>query len=51
MKIIITNNLDDHQKKVIHELWNAEYPKNLTHQNLSDFENYLNALPTNITNC
>lgn len=44
MKIITTNNLDDHQKKVIYELWNAEYPKNLTHPNLIDFENYLNAL-------
>lgn len=44
MKIITTNSLDGNQKKVIYELWNAEYPKNLTHQNLSDFENYLNAL-------
>lgn len=44
MKIITTNNLDNHQKKVIYELWNAEYPKNLTHPNLIDFENYLNAL-------
>ena len=44
MKIITTNNLDNQQKKVIYELWNAEYPKNLTHPNLIDFENYLNAL-------
>lgn len=44
MKIITTNSLDSNQKKVIYELWNAEYPKNLTHKNLSDFENYLNAL-------
>ena len=44
MKIITTNNLDDHQKKVIYDLWNAEYPKNLTHSNPIDFENYLNAL-------
>ncbi|MHB1145979.1 MAG: GNAT family N-acetyltransferase [Lutibacter sp.] len=44
MKIITTNSLNSNQKKVIYELWNAEYPKNLTHQNLSNFENYLNAL-------
>jgi ribosomal protein S18 acetylase RimI-like enzyme len=44
MKIITTNSLDNLQKKVIFELWNAEYPKNLTHRNLDDFENYLNAL-------
>ncbi|NEW79312.1 MAG: GNAT family N-acetyltransferase [Gelidibacter sp.] len=44
MKIITTNNLNNPQKKVVYELWNTEYPKNLTHQNLSDFENYLNAL-------
>ena len=44
IKIITTNNLDNSQIKVIFELWNAEYPKNLTHRNLSDFENYLNAL-------
>ena len=29
---------------MIYELWNAEYPKNLTHQNLSNLENYLNEL-------
>lgn len=44
IKIITTNSLDNSQIKVIFELWNAEYPKNLTHQNLSNFENYLNAL-------
>ena len=44
IKIIITNCLDNSQIKVVFELWNAEYPKNLTHQNLSDFENYLNTL-------
>ena len=44
IKIITTNSLDNSQIKVIFELWNAEYPKNLTHRNLSDFENYLNAL-------
>lgn len=44
MKTITTNSLDKLQKKVIFELWNAEYPKNLTHKYLSDFENYLNAL-------
>jgi GNAT superfamily N-acetyltransferase len=44
IKIITTNSLDNSQIKVIYDLWNAEYPKNLTHQNLSDFENYLNAL-------
>jgi GNAT superfamily N-acetyltransferase len=44
MKIITTNSLDNPQKKVVYELWNAEYPINLTHQNLSGLENYLNAL-------
>jgi len=44
MKIITTNSLNNNQKKVIYELWNAEYPKNLTHQNLSNLENYLNEL-------
>ncbi|OGS73650.1 MAG: GNAT family N-acetyltransferase [Flavobacteria bacterium RIFCSPLOWO2_12_FULL_35_11] len=44
IKIIITNCLDNSQIKVVFELWNAEYPKNLTHKSLSDFENYLNAL-------
>lgn len=44
IKIKTTNSLDNSQIKVIFELWNAEYPKNLTHKNLSDFENYLNAL-------
>ena len=44
IKIISTNSLDNSQTKVIFELWNAEYPKNLTHKTLSDFENYLNTL-------
>lgn len=44
IKIIPTNSLDNSQIKVIFELWNEEYPKNLTHQNLNNFENYLNAL-------
>lgn len=44
MKIITTNSLDNSQIKVVFELWNAEYPKNLTHKCLSDFENYLNVL-------
>lgn len=44
MKIITTNSLDSNQKEVIYELWNAEYPKNLAHQNLNTFENYLTAL-------
>lgn len=44
IKIITTNSLENLQKKVIFEFWNAEYPKNLTHRNLDDFENYLYAL-------
>lgn len=44
MKIITTNSLNNSQIKVVFELWNAEYPKNLTHKNLIDFENYLNVL-------
>ena len=44
IRIITTNSLDNSQIKVIFELWNAEYPKNLIHLNLSDFEDYLNTL-------
>ncbi|WP_372766547.1 GNAT family N-acetyltransferase [Lutibacter sp.] len=44
MKIITTNSLENHQIKVVYELWNAEYPKNLFHNNVSDFKNYLENL-------
>lgn len=44
MKIIATNSLKNLQIKDVYVLWNAEYPKNLTHPNLINFENYLNEL-------
>jgi len=44
MKIITTNSLEYHQIKVVYNLWNAEYPKNLFHNKVSDFENYLENL-------
>jgi len=44
MKIKTTHQLDHYQIKVVYKLWNTEYPKNLIHQNLCDFENYLKPL-------
>lgn len=41
MKIIETNSLTAEQKKQIHNLWNREYPRELVHERLEDFDQYL----------
>lgn len=37
-------NLDEKQKLEIIELWNDEYPKELNHKNLTEFDQYLDTL-------
>ncbi len=44
MKIIQTNTINEQIKVQILELWNKEYPKQLTYHDLPLFENYLNGL-------
>lgn len=44
MKIIEQNRLSDEQKARIIEMWNAEYPANLAHPDVSSFDEYLNNL-------
>tara|TARA_R110000868_G_scaffold259361_5_gene517302 strand:+ start:64118 stop:64585 length:468 start_codon:yes stop_codon:yes gene_type:complete len=44
MRFIQTHILTKAQKTSILNIWNNEYPVNLIHKNLSDFENYLDGL-------
>lgn len=44
MKIVKQTKLNDNQKEKIYELWNNEYPKQLSYNSVADFENYLNNL-------
>ena len=45
MQIIIRNELTSAQKNRIIELWNAEYPENLSFSEVSEFDVYLNERP------
>ena len=42
--ILHKTELTNFNKKQLLQLWNAEYPKNLSYSTLQDFETYLNAL-------
>ncbi|MBX2894444.1 MAG: GNAT family N-acetyltransferase [Cyclobacteriaceae bacterium] len=44
MDFTITGELNEKQKHEIVKLWNNEYPKELSHSNLSDFDQYLQSL-------
>lgn len=44
MKIIEQEDLSNEQKSRIVEMWNAEYPLNLAHSDISSFDEYLNDL-------
>ncbi|MFT3901606.1 MAG: N-acetyltransferase [Niabella sp.] len=44
MKIVQQTELTNKQKEQVLELWNKEYPKQLTYNSIVDFENYLNKL-------
>ncbi|MFZ1703347.1 MAG: hypothetical protein WAT79_03320 [Saprospiraceae bacterium] len=44
LKISHSTYLNYVDKLQVHNLWNIEYPENLSHQNLSDFEEYLQKL-------
>jgi GNAT superfamily N-acetyltransferase len=44
MDFTITKVLNENQKIEIIKLWNSEYPKELSHSNLSDFDQYLQGL-------
>jgi len=45
-KIFLCKTITQAQKLQIHNLWNTEYPKNLKHESLEEFENYLWNLKT-----
>ena len=44
MKIIQTTSLTLEQKQLLFELWNSEYPEKIGYKEISEFENYLDAL-------
>jgi hypothetical protein len=44
MKIITTSTLSDHQKQVVLNIWNTEYPVNLQMPGMDEFDNFLNTL-------
>lgn len=44
MNFIITQSLNQKQKLEITRLWNNEYPKELAHADVSDFDEYLQGL-------
>lgn len=44
MNIIQTSELSHVQKLRVYDLWNAEYPSQLSYSNLSELDNYLNGL-------
>jgi GNAT superfamily N-acetyltransferase len=41
---VVTATLSDSDKKQLLQLWNAEYPENLSYSTLQDFNTYLTAL-------
>lgn len=43
-RIKVTQSLDSLQKLTVFELWNNEYPLQLVHERITDFENYLSHL-------
>lgn len=45
MKIIEQTELTEDQKSRVVELWNAEYPVDLKHSEVSEFDKYLNERP------
>lgn len=44
MKVVAKDTLTIAEKEIICTLWNAEYPQQLGHQNISEFDNYLHNL-------
>lgn len=44
MRIIEAPYLTPEQKETVHQLWNQEYPAQVSHPTLADFEAYLNNL-------
>jgi hypothetical protein len=44
MKIIQSAILTLEEKQSLFELWNSEYPQKIGYTNISEFENYLEAL-------
>lgn len=44
MKVTTEKRLTTEKKIIICQLWNNEYPKKLSYENVSGFENYLNCL-------
>lgn len=44
MQYIHTNSLNNDQKEQIRNLWNQEYPVNISFEAIEDFENYLSKL-------
>lgn len=44
MNIRLVRNMTSAEQNTIHRLWNQEYPKQLQHQDLAEFQNYLNGL-------
>ena len=43
-KIIQTSELNEQAKQQVLDLWNNEYPVNLSYKNLTEFDNYLQNL-------
>ncbi len=44
MEFLETQNLSEKQKLEIIKLWNSEYPRALNHNNVAEFDKYLNSL-------
>jgi hypothetical protein len=44
IKIIQTTELNEQAKQQVFDLWNNEYPENLSYNNLTEFDNYLQNL-------
>lgn len=44
MNLLQTTSLSENQKLQLFQLWNAEYPVNLSYASINDFENYLSKL-------
>lgn len=44
IKVSKTSKLNDQTKVQVLDLWNTEYPKNLSHSNSTDFDDYLGKL-------
>jgi len=44
MEIVTSTFLTDFQKECAYKLWNNEYPRNLQHKTITEFDEYLNGL-------